>query len=50
MQAGRLRRLPLPNINLTRTFYALAAKPLLPAGIEDFWRFMLEYPDENREM
>lgn len=45
LQAGRLRRLFLPNINLTRTFYALAAKPLSPAGIENFWRFMLKYQE-----
>lgn len=49
LETGQLRRLQLENLILERSFYALVAKPLLPAALETFWTFLTNYalPDSE---
>ncbi|MBP2628446.1 MAG: cysL 2 [Firmicutes bacterium] len=40
---GRLISVPLPGIELSRTFYASREVPLMPTCVEDFWQFLHLY-------
>ncbi len=41
--SGRLISIPLPGIELERTFYAIHHLPLIPTCLESFWKFLNLY-------
>lgn len=44
LAAGRLAIIPLPDLKVIRTFYAVCRPPLLPACVQLFWDFLLASP------
>lgn len=43
LSSGRLISIPLPGIELERTFYAIHHSPLIPTCLESFWKYLNLY-------
>ena len=43
LASGRLISIPLPGVELERTFYAIHHLPLMPTCLESFWKFLNLY-------
>lgn len=43
LASGRLIAIPLPGVELERTFYAIHHTPLIPPCLESFWKFLNLY-------
>lgn len=44
LASGRLAVIPLPDMKIIRTFYAVCRPPLLPECVQRFWDFLLASP------
>jgi DNA-binding transcriptional LysR family regulator len=41
LEAGCLKVINLPGVQIKRNFYAVCRQPLLPTGVERFWQYLL---------